>query len=180
MNRAVFLDRDGVINALVERDGKLGSPRLATDFRLLPGTEDSISIIRSLGYKCIVVTNQPDISRGLMTISELEKMSQILKERFVDIVIKVCPHDDADQCACRKPKPGLITQSLREFNIDSKNSWMVGDRVSDVEAGISAGCSVAFITSGQDEDSSVATFDGVKIFPNLLKFAKNLELFHVK
>ena len=180
MNRAVFLDRDGVINALVERDGKLASPRIATEFKLLPGAQDAISIIRSLGYKCIVVTNQPDISRGLMTISELEKMSQILKERFVDIVIKVCIHDDVDQCVCRKPKPGLITQALQEFNIDSRKSWMVGDRVSDVEAGVSAGCSVAFITSGQDEDSSIDTFDGVEIFPNLLKFAENLELLHVK
>ena len=108
-HKVVFLDRDGVLNALVERDGKMVSPRLFQDFRILDGVSEAIQILRQQNYELVVVTNQPDISRGLMLQTELNQMTEAVLELGVHQVL-ICPHSDEDACLCRKPKPGLLNQ----------------------------------------------------------------------
>ena len=132
--KVVFLDRDGVINALVERDGKMVSPRRFQDFRILEGVTKAIDTLRQHNYEMVVVTNQPDISRGLMPQTELDKMTEAVLALGVHQVL-ICPHSDEDMCLCRKPKPGLLNQYLGSRGSKPIEIWMVGDKETDVEAG---------------------------------------------
>ncbi len=157
--RAIFLDRDGTINKYV------GFIRNIDDFVLVEGVSDAIKRINRSGYLCIVITNQPVIARGELTIDELEeihnKMETLLgcNGVYVDDIF-YCPHhpdrgfegeriEYKIDCACRKPKPGMILQAAEKYNIDLANSWMIGDSENDVLAGINAGCKVALIGEGQ-------------------------------
>ncbi len=133
MNRAVFFDRDGVLNKLVSRDGGFFSPRTVDDFQLIPKAEDVINKIKFEGYLCIVVSNQPDVARGYLDRSELDKMTQILFKSLDLHDIFYCLHDDIDECNCRKPAPGLLFQAEEKWNIDFACSLMVGDTVKDLE-----------------------------------------------
>ena len=133
MNRAVFFDRDGVLNELVSRNGGLYSPRSVEDFQLVPEAEDVINIIKSKGYLCITVSNQPDVARGYLDRSALDKMTQILFTSLDLHDIFYCLHDDIDECDCRKPAPGLLFQAEEKWNIDFACSLMVGDTVKDLE-----------------------------------------------
>ena len=143
-HKVVFLDRDGVINALVERDGKMVSPRLFKDFRILDGVSDAIKILRRQNYELVVVTNQPDISRGLMLQTELDKMTKAVLALGVHQVL-ICPHSDEDACLCRKPNPGLLQTYLRSLDSEPSELWMIGDRESDVEAGNAIQAKTIFI-----------------------------------
>ncbi len=146
-DKVVFLDRDGVLNALVERDGKMVSPRLFKDFRILDGVNDAVAELRRQNFELVVVTNQPDISRGLMMQSELELMTKALFALGVHHVL-ICPHSDEDSCLCRKPKPGLLTQYLDLLDCKPTELWMIGDREVDMQAGIAVGARTIHITSG--------------------------------
>lgn len=150
--RAVFLDRDGVINANVERDGKPVAPTSAKDFRILPGVEDAVAALKDAGFLIVVVTNQPDIGTGRTPLSELEAMHAEIKRRMPINAIKACFHVDADNCPCRKPKPGMITEAAAELNISLADSHVVGDRWRDVEAGRAAGCRTFFVDYGYPQD----------------------------
>lgn len=134
-HKVVFLDRDGVLNALVERDGKMVSPRLFQDFRILDGVSEAIQILRQQNYELVVVTNQPDISRGLMLQTELNQMTEAVLELGVHQVL-ICPHSDEDACLCRKPKPGLLNQYLESRDSKPTEIWMIGDREVDIQAGL--------------------------------------------
>lgn len=149
-HKVVFLDRDGVLNALVERDGKMVSPRLLKDFRILDGVSDAIEILRQQNYELVVATNQPDISRGLMLQTELDKMTQAVLALGVHQVL-ICPHSDEDACLCRKPKPGLLTQYLESLDSEPTELWMIGDREVDVEAGSKIGAGVIRIGIHPDQ-----------------------------
>ena len=150
MNKAIFIDRDGVINQLVSRDGGKYSPRLVTDFQIFPYVPDAIKQIRETGYLVVVVTNQPDISRGLLKPNVLDEMHQLLRALCQVDAIYVCPHDDSDNCMCRKPLPGMLLQAALDLSIDLETSWIIGDRTSDIDAGLAAGVKTVFVTSGQD------------------------------
>jgi D-glycero-D-manno-heptose 1,7-bisphosphate phosphatase len=149
---AVFLDRDGVINANLERDGKSVAPTKLEEFRVLPGVEDAVRRLRTAGYLIIVCTNQPDVATGRTPRSTVEAMHTMLRARLDVDDIKVCFHTDADGCACRKPKPGMIVEAARERGIDLTKSYMVGDRWRDVAAGHAAGCLTIFVESGYEQD----------------------------
>jgi D-glycero-D-manno-heptose 1,7-bisphosphate phosphatase len=155
--RAVFLDRDGVINRSV---GYLWSP---DELELLPGACEAIRKINASGFLCIVVTNQPVIARGEVTVEELgeihNKMETLLgmEGAYVD-AIYYCPHHPDRgfageipelkiECDCRKPRPGMLLAAARDFHIDLPNSWMVGDRDTDIGAGKNAGCRTVFVQS---------------------------------
>jgi len=140
MNKAIFIDRDGVINQLVSRDGGKYSPRLVIDFQIFPFVPGAIKQIREAGYLAVVVTNQPDISRGLLKPDVLDEMHQLLRAVCQVDAIYVCPHDDSDNCLCRKPLPGMLLQAATDLSIDISSSWMIGDRDSDIQAGQKAGC----------------------------------------
>jgi D-glycero-D-manno-heptose 1,7-bisphosphate phosphatase len=134
--KIVFLDRDGVINKLVERDGRHVSPRTLNDFEILSGVPDAIRVLRNAGYEVVVVTNQPDISRGLMRLEELDLMNNLVNELGVS-QIRICPHSDEDKCGCRKPKSGLLTGYLETLTEPVSELWMIGDSQVDMDAGLS-------------------------------------------
>ena len=149
---AVFLDRDGVINANLDRDGKPVAPTKFEEFRFLPGVEDAIRRLRAGGYLIIVCTNQPDVGTGRTPRSAVEAMHVAVRARLEVDDIKVCFHTDAEGCACRKPKPGMIVDAAREHGIALEKSYMVGDRWRDVVAGHAAGCLTIFVESGYEQD----------------------------
>ncbi len=166
--KIVFLDRDGVINKLVERDGRLVSPQTFDDFEILPGVPVAIQILRDAGYQVVVVTNQPDISRGLMRLEELELMHTLVSALGVN-QIRVCPHSDEDHCKCRKPKPGLLTEYLEGVDEFVSELWMVGDMQSDLEAGRSVRARVIMIgahgtRANSDEQKTEESLLGAVMF----------------
>jgi len=142
---AVFLDRDGVINHPIIRDGKPHAPASLAEFELLPGVKESLASLKAQGYLTLIVTNQPDVPRGTAQRESIDAIHDQLKKDLPLDGIFACFHDDADRCGCRKPLPGLLFRAAREFNIDLKSSFMVGDRWRDMEAGKRAGCRTFFI-----------------------------------
>ena len=168
--KAIFLDRDGTINRYV------GFLRKKEQFELLPGVAEAIRKINASGYLCIVVTNQPVIARGEVTVPELEeihrKMETLLglEGAYVD-GLYYCPHHPHKgyegevpelkiECSCRKPKPGMLLQAAKDYNIDLSRSWMVGDGENDVLAGRNAGCRTALIYDAEAEESVSGTTGG--------------------
>jgi D-glycero-D-manno-heptose 1,7-bisphosphate phosphatase len=145
MNKAIFLDRDGVINHPRIVDGKPYPPLSLDDFKIIDGVEKALNLLHDVGYYLIVVTNQPDVARGDISKDKVELIHSFLKSNFPIDEIKSCYHDDSDHCECRKPNPGNILKAAEKYNIDLKNSYMIGDRWRDIEAGISAGCKTIFI-----------------------------------
>jgi D-glycero-D-manno-heptose 1,7-bisphosphate phosphatase len=143
--RGVFLDRDGVLNKAIVRDGKPFPPRTADEFELLEGAEQACELLAAAGFLLIVVTNQPDLARGAATVEEVDAINHALSERLPLTSVRICPHDDADDCGCRKPRPGLLLAAASDFNINLAASVMVGDRWRDVEAGQRAGCRTVWI-----------------------------------
>jgi len=149
--RAVFLDRDGVLNRAVVRDGKPYAPGEVSDFEILPDAPEGCRRLKSSGFLLIVVTNQPEIARGTQRIEALEAMHTLLRARVPLDDIRVCIHDEEDDCACRKPRPGLLLDAAREWRIDLHQSFMVGDRWKDIDAGHAAGCRTLLIDRGYRE-----------------------------
>jgi D-sedoheptulose 7-phosphate isomerase len=149
--RAVFLDRDGVINRAFVRDGKPFSPPSQQELEILPGVAEALNELKSNGYKLLVVTNQPDVGRGRLTRQTLDAMHQALRERLPLDDILVCLHTDEDYCDCRKPMPGMILEAARKHDIDLTASFLVGDRWRDIDAGYNAGCKTILIDYGYSE-----------------------------
>lgn len=160
MKRAVFLDRDGVINRKAVEEGYVTRWE---DFHFLPGAIEAISLLVGAGWSVIVVTNQRCIAKGLLTVSELEtihrKMLHQLQESGADLeAIYYCPHEKQPPCTCRKPLPGMLLTAAHEHQIDLASSWMVGDSEKDVEAGKRAGCRTVLITLNSRAESEFADF----------------------
>ncbi|MCE5308027.1 MAG: HAD family hydrolase [Acidobacteriales bacterium] len=149
--RAVFLDRDGVLNRTILRSGKRTSPRTLDEVEVMAGAERGCSSLRAAGYVLVMVTNQPEIARGIQRPESLGEINRWLSERLWIHSVKVCPHDDQDECDCRKPKPGMILEAAEELRIDLRQSYLVGDRWRDVEAGRRAGCRTVLITGDGEE-----------------------------
>lgn len=146
--KAVFLDRDGVINDTVFRDGKPRSPDHVNHFHFLPGVQEAAARLRGAGFLLVVVTNQPDVARGWLKRENVLAMNQKVFDVLRVDAVKACFHDNADHCVCRKPKPGMLLEAARELDIDLRQSFMVGDRFSDVEAGAAAGCRTILVGEG--------------------------------
>ena len=150
---AVFLDRDGVINRTNVVDGKPFAPRSVHDFEILEGVPASLRSLEDMGFMIFVVTNQPDLGNGLVNWDTVDAMHAKLD--FLPITeIMICPHSQEYGCECRKPAPGMILQLARKYEIDLAESYLVGDRVSDLKAGIEAGCKVIFIDYNYRETKS--------------------------
>lgn len=145
VKRAVFLDRDGVINRAIVRNGVPYPPSSLGGLEILPGVSEALKKLQVAGYLLIVVTNQPDVARGVTQKSDVEKINNYLLSQLPLDDIKTCYHDNADGCQCRKPLPGAFTDAAREYQIDLSKSFMVGDRWRDIQAGQSAGCKTFFI-----------------------------------
>jgi len=146
--RAVFLDRDGVINKKAPEGDYIKS---WDEFEFLPSVKTAIRKLNENGFLVIIVSNQRGIARGLMTEEDLKEIHRKMKEELAEVRavidgIYYCPHDLDDHCNCRKPKPGLLLKAAREHDIDLGRSWMVGDHESDIEAGKRAGCKTILIS----------------------------------
>ena len=150
--RAVFLDRDGVINANLERNGRPVAPTTLAEFKLLPGVGDAVRSLKERGYLVIVITNQPDVANGLTERATVDAMHDVIRAQLAIDDIEVCFHNDEAGCQCRKPKPGMILKAAAEHGIDLARSYVVGDRWRDVAAGRAAGCSTVFIDYGYQQD----------------------------
>ena len=151
LRRAVFLDRDGVINLALVRGGKPYAPTSLSDFVILPGVVEALARLYAAEFHLIVVTNQPDISRGVLQRDTLNQMHKILKLQLPIVEIRVCSHTEEDHCGCRKPNPSMLKMAAQDHYISLVDSFMVGDRWSDVEAGRRAGCKTVFIDYGYSE-----------------------------
>ncbi|HEX4841666.1 MAG TPA: HAD family hydrolase [bacterium] len=159
MRKAIFLDRDGTINALAydSDHGLVDSPATPEEFHLLPGTGEAIRKINENGLLAVVVSNQPGIAKGRFTAGHLDAVTRKMHQdlaRFgarLDAVFYCLHHPDAVQeefritCTCRKPKPGLLTQGARSLDIDLGRSYLIGDGINDIEAGAAAGCRTAWV-----------------------------------
>ena len=144
--RAVFLDRDGVINRAVLREGKPYPPSSLAELEILPDVPEALARLHATGFRLIVVTNQPDVARGTQAREVVEAMHATLLAHGLPIdSFQVCYHDDAHDCTCRKPSPGLLLAAAWEENLDLATSFIVGDRWRDIEAGRRAGCTTVFI-----------------------------------
>ena len=158
MKRAVFLDRDGVINKSLVLNGIPIPPRSLDQLEILPGVIEGLEILRKSEFELVVVTNQPDVPRGQMLKSIVEAIHMNLEAELRIHHFYTCFHDDKDDCQCRKPKPGLLKQAAGELNLNLQGSFMVGDRWRDVLAGQSAGCRCFFIDNLLDERQPVPPF----------------------
>jgi D-glycero-D-manno-heptose 1,7-bisphosphate phosphatase len=152
---AVFLDRDGVLNEAVVRDGRPFAPASLSELVVLPEAPSACRSLRNEGFLLIVVTNQPELARGTLDAGTLEALHGELSSRLSLDAIYVCPHDDRDRCPCRKPAPGLLLRAAVEQGIDLGRSFLVGDRWRDIEAGQRAGCRTIFIDRGYREPRPV-------------------------
>ena len=137
---AVFLDRDGVLNHVIMRDGKPRSPLSLAEFKIADDAEEALRALRAAGYLLIVVTNQPEVSRGIQKRVRIDAMHAHLMSTLPLDDIRVCFHDTPDRCRCRKPEPGLLNQAGEDWGVRMEGSFMIGDRDKDIEAGRSAGC----------------------------------------
>lgn len=150
---AVFLDRDGTINRAVIRDGRPYPPGRVEELEIPPDVPIALQRLHDAGYALVVVTNQPDVARGRQTRQMVEEIHQALAKQLPIDEFRVCYHDDGDRCACRKPKPGLLTQPPV---YDLGRSVMIGDRWRDIEAGRRAGVrATILIDSGHEEPCDV-------------------------
>ena len=142
---AVFLDRDGVLVRAHVVDGVPHAIRAVAELELEPGAEEACRSLAAAGLPLVVVTNQPEIARGTLTRSAVDRIHARLRELLPLDEILVCPHDDADGCACRKPLPGMLLQAASRLGLDLEASTMVGDRWRDVGAGRAAGCATVLL-----------------------------------
>lgn len=158
MNKAFFLDRDGVLNQTVFRNGKERAPYELSEFKLHEGVTEAIQLLKESGFKLIVVTNQPDVARGWVTKEKVDLVNNKIQELLEVDDIKVCFHIDQDNCECRKPRPGMLLEAGREFMVDMGQSFMAGDRTSDIEAGKNAGCRTILIGHGNEQTGAAPDF----------------------
>ena len=161
-HRGVFLDRDGVINRAVVREGKPYPPATLEELELLPGVADAMRRLYAADFRLVVVTNQPDVARGKQTRAAVEAMHEKLLRLGLPIeAFYVCYHDGAEQCDCRKPRPGMLLAAGRDLFLDLDLSYMIGDRWRDIEAGQRAGCSTIFLDYDYDEPKPQPPFVAV-------------------
>jgi D-glycero-D-manno-heptose 1,7-bisphosphate phosphatase len=154
--RAIFLDRDGVLIRSDVVNGKPIAVQQSDRMEVLPGVEDACRSLHQAGFLLVVVTNQPDVGRGLASRATVDEINRNLKDILVLDDVRVCCHDGKEACTCRKPAPGMLTDAAAEYGIDLAASFMVGDRWRDIEAGNRAGCRTVYIEWGHGEALTIA------------------------
>jgi len=157
--KAVFLDRDGVLNESVVIEGKPYPPALPKELRIFPDVAGALARLKEEEYLLLVVTNQPDVARGRQTRENVELIHRRLREELPLDDIFTCFHDNADACDCRKPKPGMVIRAAQQYGVDLKQSFLAGDRWRDIDAGANAGCKTILIDRGYDEQEPNAIPD---------------------
>lgn len=152
-HRAVFLDRDGVLNRALQREGRPYPPTSLAELEILPRVPEACARLKQAGFLLIVVTNQPDVGRGTLRREVVEELNAHLCRLLPLDRVEVCYHPGGGQsdCDCRKPKPGMVLRAARALSIDLGQSWMVGDRWRDIDCGHAAGCRTILIDCGYAE-----------------------------
>jgi D-glycero-D-manno-heptose 1,7-bisphosphate phosphatase len=153
-NKAVFLDRDGVINRPIIVDGKPYPPHKIAEFEILPGVDQACSNLKNAGYLLVVVTNQPDVGRGILKKEVVEAIHETMMRQLPVDRVEVCYHagtEFGEKCECRKPQPGMLINAATALDVDLSRSFMVGDRWRDINCGKRAGCRTIFIDWGYNE-----------------------------
>lgn len=153
MQRGIFLDRDGVLNQAVIREGKPYPPASLEELRIFEEVPGALAELRAAGFLLVGATNQPDVARGLQRAEVVRSINDHLCRRLRLLEILTCYHNDSDGCDCRKPAPGLLLAGARKWGIDLHRSFMVVDRWRDIEAGRRAGCRTVFIDRHYREKS---------------------------
>ena len=166
---AVFLDRDGVLNRTVVKNGVPHPPQTVDELEILPGVVDALTELASLGFLLPVVTNQPDVARGAQRKDVVEAINAKLAARLPITEIFTCYHDTSDNCLCRKPKAGLLVEAQKRYNIDLARSFMVGDRWSDIAAGEAAGCRTLLVATGYSEENRCSPTFTVRDLPEAVR-----------
>jgi len=178
LKRAVFLDRDGTIN--VEKE-YLHRPE---EFEFIPGVPEAIRLLRTAGFRVIVVTNQSGVARGYYDEQAVEALHRHLDGELARYDTGVdayyfCPHHPVEgvgeyrtACDCRKPLPGMLIQAARDFGLDLGRSYIVGDKLADVEAGLAAGCGTVLVRTGYGERAAGKVPEGVTVCDDLLAAAE--------
>ncbi len=175
-HRAVFLDRDGVINAMwLDPDhGTVDSPASPNQFQLLPGVPEAISRLHALGFQVVVVSNQPGIAKGKMVPHLLDAVTRKMQDElrsagaFLDRIYYCLHHPEAvlpayrQDCECRKPRPGLLRRAAEDLGIDLEYSYMVGDGLTDVQAGRAVGCTTIWLGNVKCEICKVMDENGAR------------------
>ena len=189
MNRAVFLDRDGVMNELVyhQEQEVIDSPFTPRQFKLIPGATQALKRLHLAGYLTILISNQPGIAKGHITVKNFELIKQKMNSELnnggaaLDGEYYCLHHPEAKvekyrrQCDCRKPLPGLLFRAAWEKDIDLKQSWLIGDNLSDIQAGKAAGCRTILVGTSKCELCRLMSEKNVfpdKIFGNLAEAVK--------
>lgn len=157
--RAIFLDRDGVLNLAVVDNGIPYPPADVGALQITPGANEALWRLKRLGFLLICVTNQPDIARGTRTWENVREMNEAVRTALPLDDLFCCPHDNADNCACRKPKPGMLLNAAKKWGIELAKSWMIGDRAGDMAAGRAAGCRTIFLDAGYAESNPASAAD---------------------
>ena len=143
--KAVFLDRDGVINRAVVRNRKPYPPDTLQELEIFPDVPVALNLLKERGFLLIIVTNQPDVARGIQKRESVEEMHSFLKNLLPLDDIFVCWHGQDGECECRKPLPGMLIQAAEKYGIDFQQSYLIGDRWKDIDAGKTAGCKTIFL-----------------------------------
>lgn len=155
MHKAIFLDRDGVLNKTIFKMGKPRAPYGMKEFSFIEGVEEATASLKAHGFLLIVVTNQPDVARGWVAREQVDLINHHVQSSLPIDEIIACFHTNDDKCSCRKPGPGMILEAQKKWNIDLKNSYLVGDRISDIEAAHRAGCPGILVGEGEDRSGTI-------------------------
>ncbi|MBF0288345.1 MAG: HAD family hydrolase [SAR324 cluster bacterium] len=151
-NKAILLDRDGVINHSIVIGGKPYPPPTMAEFQFTEAIQETLEILKKANYILVIFTNQPDVGRKTQSLQQVEMFHQHIQVTLPIDQIYACFHDNSDQCDCRKPKPGMLYQAQKDWNIDFSRSYVVGDRWRDIDAGNEVGCQTIWIDYGYDEE----------------------------
>jgi D-glycero-D-manno-heptose 1,7-bisphosphate phosphatase len=154
LQKAVFLDRDGVINRPVVIDGKPYPPQAVRDFEILPDVAQACQRLKNAGYILVVATNQPDVGRGKLEKEVVQRIHETMLRQLPIDRVEVCYHAGTafgEDCLCRKPRPGMLIAAATALHIDLSRSFMIGDRWRDIDCGKCAGCRTIFIDWGYNE-----------------------------
>jgi len=154
-NKAIFLDRDGVVNKAIVKRGKPYPPQNIEELILTENVRYFLNLLKDQNYKLIVVTNQPDVARKITSREMVNNINNYLLECLPIDSVETCFHDDYDRCSCRKPLPGLILKAAHKYDINLKASYLIGDRWKDISAGMAASCKTIFIDYKYNEYNSI-------------------------
>jgi len=177
MKRAVFIERDAVLNEVRMGPKQQITPLSLEEFKLIPQAAEPLKKLKALGFLLIVTTNQPGLSRGYQSRRELDRMHDMLRRGFPLDDIMICPHDESDHCPCRKPRPGLLIEAAFKWHLSLDHSFVVSDKWQDAEAARTAGCTSLMIKSpfiGQVHHDFVVT-DLCAVVDKILRLKQQVE-----